>query len=543
MFLAACALFAACPPTPAVPDAGVEPDAGANIVDGGLDEAAFLRALTDAACATLERCGLAVPQERSRCEAVLALALPPRPAGARFDPVAAERCLNVTGLNCDASPLELNHNCALVFVPTVPTGGACKQSTDCAAPTLVCEGTDCNATCKPFGALGAPCLGDDVQRFCAPDLRCDETLHCAARGELGEFCRDREECAPGLQCEGGACVAGVAVGQPCPPLGACVSDGYCDMSESPNCQQVHALGTSCTNSTQCGEAAFCQSGACAPRLANAASCATDRQCSPALRCIVGVCAAPALEDGAACNDDGTGCAQPLVCDVVDHRCRIIRSVGDGAACTGHTLRCDSSGATRCIGGTCVTRGAGDPCDLVDNPNGGLTGSHTQCPPTTFCEVNGDAGVCTTSTAGSPCHFGRNCQADQFCDLVNGCTARKSAGATCDDPRDCAEGLTCDVVVGADPDEDPNGGGASTCKPLQTVGSACTRSCPLPLLCVSGACAKAGLNGEACVDGICLDGACANGLCSGKLAGGSACLLDAQCESAVCREGACLAVCQ
>lgn len=514
------------------------PDASGRDADV-LDEETFVRAWAQSVCTTLARCGLAAPDEQARCAEVIALTRSRPPTGSRFDAAAAARCLANIGLDCDTSPLQPNQNCSAVFVPVVAAGESCERSVDCASPTLLCDGASCASTCAPFGAEGGPCLADGAQRFCAPGLRCDAMLRCAPLGSSGESCRDGDDCRPGLQCAGGVCAAGAAVGQPCPPLGSCSLDGYCDASVSPSCLPIVALGGACASNASCGVAAFCLEGVCAPRLPADAGCANDRQCTADLRCSAGRCGVPSLVDGAACAD-ASGCAAPLVCDVIDHRCRIVRTTADGAMCTGHTLRCDASGRTRCVGGVCVERGAGDPCDVTMDLDGRLVGSHNQCPPTMSCRVVDSVGTCTPSAIGSPCHFGRNCAVDQFCDLQQSCTARRPSGAACGAPRDCAEGLTCDLTSGGD---DPEGSGAGTCVAIKGAGSTCSASCPLPLVCLRGACARAGLAGEACVGGACFDGACTDGVCVGKVVASGPCQLDAQCESAVCAQGQCAAVCR
>jgi hypothetical protein len=218
--------------------------------------------LAEKACAVLERCGLATSGEGARCAQSLEAALPRSSEGAAFDAKAAARCLDTTGLDCDASPFELNENCALVLRPVAAAGARCQRSSECVSPSLACDGVGCQATCVAAGVLGGPCFAG-AERRCAPGLRCDASSHCAALGTVGVACALNRDCAPGLQCSAqGACEAGAPVGQSCPPLGTCGLDGYCDTSVSPNCQPIVALGGACQSSAQCGLRAFCAAGTC-----------------------------------------------------------------------------------------------------------------------------------------------------------------------------------------------------------------------------------------------------------------------------------------
>lgn len=146
-------------------------------------------------------------------------------------------------------------------------GAACEFDAECESractPTATCTpGMCCPGTCDAFGARGdegEPCAntGD-----CAVDLSCSTEGVCVALAAEGDACFVDAQCDYGLACKTttfpGECVVAAATGEACPEgrcaeLGARCVDGTCRLA---------ALGTSCTDASQCTEFADCVGNTC-----------------------------------------------------------------------------------------------------------------------------------------------------------------------------------------------------------------------------------------------------------------------------------------
>lgn len=222
----------------------------------------------------------------------------------RFDAEAGRACLDSFEDLCRGN---LQSECDLAFVGTVPLDGACRENIECASG-LCATGDAACGTCAPTAsegeacsaalvcARGTTCTGGFCRRLgsvltirevgkdercgrtdgalavCGPALRCDTTSQrCRTRRPVGETCEeDRDGCARGALCERvgevSQCVAiawAEGEGADCGLVGdryvACSSDNrmYCDYDG--HCQRLAGDGSP---GSECNDDDDCRSQRC-----------------------------------------------------------------------------------------------------------------------------------------------------------------------------------------------------------------------------------------------------------------------------------------
>ncbi len=156
--------------------------------------------------------------------------------------------------------------CSRVWAGTVPPGGDCKTSDDCAPLEVpgskpVCASTTTGAgtthACKHFYALGegAVCSALD----CRQGLRCNnepgksgtcvaDSSSTAGRAKLGASCGFDVLCDEGLACDAGTCAPAHDVGGSCLWAGDCKTELFC---EAKTCQAKRAIGEACKDGSGC----------------------------------------------------------------------------------------------------------------------------------------------------------------------------------------------------------------------------------------------------------------------------------------------------
>lgn len=181
-------------------------------------------------------------------------------------------------------------SCYAMFVGTIPPGGVCSSSRDCAPPSIgyplcgtpgtspsVCGtepssipaalGQSCAATCEFESNGRSPCMGSAA----APGAG----LPPAGAGSC--FVSD------GLYCQADTwtCqqVGQVAVGGPCYDQWGCVDAARCDYSAL-QCVPTAALGAACSNSSDCIASAYCDgNGSCQPKKSDGQNCSMADDCT------------------------------------------------------------------------------------------------------------------------------------------------------------------------------------------------------------------------------------------------------------------------
>lgn len=269
------------------------------------------------------------------------------------------------GAACSAANQCLSGHCVEGVCCNGPCGGACDTCASAAAPGV----------CSPAGA-GAPGAPS-----CLPFVCNGATPSCP----LG--CASDLNCAPGHFCDGGACVARLAIGQTCGGDNQCASDH-------------------CVDGVCCGSAC---DGACE-------ACDLDGSVGQCVAVPDGTAGAPSCTPYV-CDGVGTGC--PSTCATSDDcvltslcdlgACQPPTGLANGAAC-GVAAECLSA---FCVDGVCCDGACGEPCDA--------------------CNLAGSAGTCTIAPDGAP--GGPSCS-------PNTCGGAAACGSTCATDADCAPGFAC-----------------------------------------------------------------------------------------------------
>jgi len=213
------------------------------------------------------------------------------PAKYSYDANAAGACLDaLDGLGnlCSDSAMTLStmpDACGVPFQGTVPPGGACAASIECARPTggdvdcdegvciverTAAEGEACYWTCTRRGA-GYSCGSSNVgiagtpveQGRCYTNdgLHCSSGRVCARREGLGGACARDGGCQDELYCDflAGTCQSRLGAGMPCTG-GDCQQGHYCD-SGTRTCALQAQSGSPCSDSDACLDG-FCDAGIC-----------------------------------------------------------------------------------------------------------------------------------------------------------------------------------------------------------------------------------------------------------------------------------------
>jgi hypothetical protein len=148
---------------------------------------------------------------------------------------------------------------------------------------------------------------------------------CQETRQAGEPCEEpKTACPEWLFCNAGFCGSlGTSQGEHCNAYGGgdCRTDLYCqpfnDQGLDGSCQPRGAIGSACSNDHPCLDSLYCQSGACAARLADGESC--DQGVGCLNYCHDGVCASQRHDApvGADCSfdqcDAGLVCSEQSVC--------------------------------------------------------------------------------------------------------------------------------------------------------------------------------------------------------------------------------------
>jgi hypothetical protein len=264
--------------------------------------AAFIASYCDAYKPCCAAAGL--PADGVACEALFASTRSPQ---AVYDPAAGGHC--ISGLQqiasqpgfCEGELLPPS-SCAQAFGASA---GTCIQDNDCPAPA---EG---DARCVSGFAEGVEVRKCQTQirggldaTPCVGSVRGGVTLYSGTSSgdvpDTGYLC----DAAEGLRCDGTACVALKAAGDPCELSTDCADGAFCDANTG-TCAARKAVGESCIDQAlECADGAYCDAAAM-------------------------VCAGQ-MDVGAACTDNG----QCLTGNCPDGTCQAIPPVGANALCGG-----------------------------------------------------------------------------------------------------------------------------------------------------------------------------------------------------------------
>ncbi|MFL5322431.1 MAG: hypothetical protein ACJ790_22420 [Myxococcaceae bacterium] len=321
-----------------------------------------------------------------------------------------------------------------------------------------------------------------------------------------------------------------------------------DYAQTPSlCDQFLSAGSSLNASCYGGIWRECASGVCrglsCPRTCRAPGavgedCSADGECSAdaGLYCLPsgagtsGACTSFGSVD-AGCSAL-TRCQTGLFCNGVGH-CQPLRQSGE--SCTDGTCVISQWCASTPDGGVCTPRSDNGPCSddrmcregFVCVPQSQSCGSRGPIP------------------SGSPCGSGQSCANGFSCvgvttTTLGACGSPLPEGQGCVGDRDCRNDLSC---LPADGSVDLR------CAQRQDDGKPCSqdRDCQLYSACKGGSCFRLPRLGEACTGNECVFGSCTpvndgGSMCTGLLPPNATCSFDAECSSARCAAGTCLAAC-
>ena len=287
-------------------------------------------------------------------------------------------------------------------------GGSCSSDSDCdsakcednlAGTAKICCSANCS-TCQGCNSSGTGCTKKNTS---APDSACGTTAASCQNGT----CDNNGACAvtTGALCGAGpSCSAGVVTAAyGCNSSGQCVpggqttcSTGACNSAET-GCSTGKALGTSCSQGTECSSG-FCAGSVCCNRACNGAC----EQCSAAS---LGQCT---YKTGTQCLA-ATSCANAAVCSGSSGTCPSPTPKPSGTACgnmgcsgstqSGATCNgagsCGASTTRECYPYACVS-GSGCKSSCATNADC-VGGSSSFCGKLGTCIVDGKCWHATDSS--------------------------------------------------------------------------------------------------------------------------------------------------
>jgi hypothetical protein len=272
-------------------------------------------------------------------------------AGRSYDAKAAGICLGglpsmISGCKLNASSTTtstVSAACDHIWVGSVPVGGTCSSSSDCAgspdgstvtcsAPSIPSDGGPGGSKCivVPVAKLGEACgnVGDAGVSYvsCATGLSCQYVAgtdggvgssRCVQPGDVGAACQSGSACKAGLTCDSTTqkCAQPAAIGAACTPFtsAGCATGAYCDAT-SKKCTALPGAGSPCiTNSyPQCSPDTLCDSATknCVAKKAIGQPCTSGSQC------VSDYCGGTATSTAMVCNPD-PGIATADTCAVAN----------------------------------------------------------------------------------------------------------------------------------------------------------------------------------------------------------------------------------
>lgn len=282
----------------------------------------------------------------------------------KYDATKAQACIDFyTALSCEDLARGLTNGipnpCKAAITGTVPGGGACYDSIDCAAGTCSRMNNACPGKCVDYAAANGDCtMGGSCDG--GAGYRCIAG-RCAMPGGAGAVCGTAADCTAGLACIGGKCATPGGLRAPCKTREDCAAGLYCEpgtMVGQSMCATQVAAGGACGSdlkafsviSTQCAGTLVCAGaqvgamaqvtpGRCAPPSELGGPCTEIPQgangiagCLLGLACSGGKCVVPPTT-GPCLVDAYAPCkVGAAYCDKNSKTCQPLKA--DGAACTG-----------------------------------------------------------------------------------------------------------------------------------------------------------------------------------------------------------------
>lgn len=335
-------------------------------------------------------------------------------------------------------------------------GAACRQCKVPANGVAVCNGVDCDFTCKNgFHKCGPDCIANDRQcnGSCINGLKpcgtaCVSPATCCTNGKTG--------CAVCESCDGGVCK----------PQG----DG-----------------------TQCGNGLVCRSGSCGSCGGNGQPCCPGNNCNSTFACNAGTCA-PACVPGGSCgtNPGANNCVNGVFAcasATATRHCADGPTKKTSGSCQGGNV---CNGAGNCVA-ACQP---GNPCPTNrgrDNCLNGITACASPSANPT-CEDN----PASKKTSGACQNGARVCNAAGSC--VEGCQGGQACNTN--PGRDsCLNGITRCSSAAASPTCDDNSNSKKTSGSCQNGGGVCSSNGACVPPCAAGGACATNPGRDNCLNGI------------------------------------------
>ena len=250
---------------------------------------------------------------------------------------------------------------ALVLIVPVLGLAAAARAADPSRPELVCPAPI--MTCQNRDDATATCPAG-YRCTCVPS--CPTCADCAAQvcvAERNKPCRTACDCPPGLQCDDARCEAGTA------PVFCCESD-RCPVGQQ--CQHAEGgtdrCGQQCQTACDCAPGLGCIDGTCIAGFAPVFCCEGD-QCPAGQQCQhrdghQDRCGQTCVTQAWRCDAPGGTCAQDRVCGCTAS-CPTCEDCGPGVCLPGGAptaYRCGSDGSCARAGDRCVCVSSCPECD-------------------------------------------------------------------------------------------------------------------------------------------------------------------------------------
>lgn len=263
------------------------------------------------------------------------------PATVRFDPASAAECLEAlkalpchrfSAANLAFEPSGSPEACRKAVSGTLEAGAPCRESTECADGLCSADFDPhpCPGVCIPFALEGKACtpltLGPAVFDDCAPGLDCAAGLCVATAKKMGEGegCSACGDCEDGLLCLEGKCAA-LQEGITCQNASDCGEGEPCSYDWGFTCEQGKCaleLGKGVGEACQPGECAlphlFCgDGGTCQLSNGVGSPCKVQGPGAELVACLQGRCDQPdpaAMGICVALSAPGESCDSDADCD-------------------------------------------------------------------------------------------------------------------------------------------------------------------------------------------------------------------------------------
>jgi hypothetical protein len=313
-------------------------------------------------------------------------------------------------------PLGSSHHCSTDCLCGAGEGD-CATNQDCIAP-LVCgfkKG-------RNFG-LG-PAANACVPPHCTNQVWDADELGLDCGNSCGA-CQSGSKCVADEQCPAAQSCVGSAPAKLCvPPTPRCSSDAECaagSFCDGGACHAAPAAGEPCSPGGRCDKISYCFDGICAPALRQYEPCYFDVPC----------------EVGTSCRQSLFGISDECLAPGDTSRCYEQADCLSGMFCGAMP-----DGISRCKG--FLALGQKD-CNVRLGP---LKREEFHCGPGLYCKNNGTTGgICAALPAsGARCtsdSYGQyaRCAPGLYCDPSGRCLSNARLGADCS-ARPCLDGLAC-----------------------------------------------------------------------------------------------------